>query len=117
LLDRSRGEWGEPADDVSAMSINFIFFALQRYGAWQGVYKVLYEMFWEHYLQNTQDVEIVSVIQPFYAWRALVLAHPTWYPHISYETRQTWFTFIENLLAEEWFDPRRINVYLGGKET
>lgn len=114
LLDRSRGEWGEPADDVSAMSINFIFFSLQRYGALHGVYKVLFEMFWQHYLQNTQDVEISSVIQPFFAWRALVLAHPTWYPHISYETRQALFTFIENILAEEWFDPRKINTYLGG---
>jgi hypothetical protein len=112
VLDRSRGEWGEPADDVSAMSINFIFFSLQRYGALRGAFKVLFDVFWEHYLQNTRDVEISNIIQPFYAWRALVLAHPTWYPHISYETRQHLFTFIENVLAEEWFDPRKINSYL-----
>jgi hypothetical protein len=113
VLDRSRGEWGEPADDVSAMSINFIFFSLQRFDALRGVFKVLYENFWEHYIQNTQDVEMASIIQPFYAWRALVLAHPTWYPHISYETRQHLFEFIENVLDEEWFDPKKINTYLG----
>jgi hypothetical protein len=115
VLDRSRGEWGEPADDVSAMSINFIFFSLQRFGNMGGVFKVLFDIFWDHYLQNTQDVEISSVIQPFYAWRALVLAHPTWYPHIRYETRQLLFTFIENVLDEEWFDPQKINTYLGVK--
>jgi hypothetical protein len=95
------------------MSINFIFFSLQHYGALRGAYKELYDIFWGHYLENTQDVEITSVIQPFYAWRALVLANPTWYPHISYETRQHLFSFIENLLAEEWFDPQKINAYLG----
>jgi len=112
LLDRSRGEWGEPADDVSALSINFIFFSLQQYGAMRGVYKILFDLFWEHYMQNTHDVEISSVIQPYYAWRALVLAHPTWYPNIGFETRQLLFNFIENVLEDEWFDPLKINDYL-----
>jgi hypothetical protein len=113
LLDRSRGEWGEPADDVSAMSVNFIFFSLQRYGSLHGSFRVLFELFWDQYLQGTHDVEISSVIQPFYAWRALVLAHPVWYPNLNYETRQMLFTFIENVLADEWFDPKRVNAYLG----
>lgn len=113
VLDRSRGEWGEPADDISALSINFIFFSLQRYGALQGTFKVLYEIFWENYLQKTQDIELTRVIQPFYAWRALVLAHPTWYLDISVELRQHLFSFIENILAVDWFDPLKINHYLG----
>jgi hypothetical protein len=117
MLDRSRGEWGEPADDLSAMSINFIFFSLQRFGAFRGTFKVLYEIFWEHYLQNTQDVEISRIIQPFYVWRALVLAHPTWYPNLNIETRQLLFNFIENLLTKEWFDPKMINAYLGVNDS
>ncbi|MEM1524621.1 MAG: hypothetical protein QW618_00620, partial [Nitrososphaerales archaeon] len=36
LLDRSRGEFGEPADDVAAMSINYIFFSLRKYGELRG---------------------------------------------------------------------------------
>src|SRR6266571_7917171 len=28
VLDRSRGEWGEPADDVTSMTINYLFFSL-----------------------------------------------------------------------------------------
>jgi hypothetical protein len=32
LLDRSRGEWGEPADDVSCMAINYLSFSLQARG-------------------------------------------------------------------------------------
>jgi aminoglycoside phosphotransferase (APT) family kinase protein len=33
LLDRSRGQWGEPADDVCALSINYLFYSLRKYGA------------------------------------------------------------------------------------
>lgn len=113
VLDRSRGEWGEPADDVSAMSINFIFFSLQKHGAFQGMFKVLFDVFWEHYLQKTKDVEISRIIQPYFAWRALVLAHPTWYPNLRSDTRKKLFIFIENILAEDWFDPLKINNYLG----
>ena len=30
VLDRSRGEWGEPADDVAALAINYLFFGLRK---------------------------------------------------------------------------------------
>jgi hypothetical protein len=113
VLDRSRGQLGEPADDVSAMSINYIFFALQQHGSFRGLFKVLFELFWERYLQNANDIVINSVIQPFFVWRALVLAHPGWYPNIREETRRMLFNFIESVLEEEWFDPEKINRYLG----
>lgn len=113
VLDRSRGEFGEPADDVSAMSINFLFFSLQQEGALHGAYRVLFELFWEQYLQNTQDMEINEIVQPFFAWRALVLAHPVWYPDLGNETRQKLFEFIETILEVDWFNPEQVNRYLG----
>ncbi|HUG37485.1 MAG TPA: phosphotransferase [Candidatus Limnocylindrales bacterium] len=34
VLDRSRGEWGEPADDVAALAINYLFYSVRaREGA------------------------------------------------------------------------------------
>ncbi|HXG04378.1 MAG TPA: phosphotransferase, partial [Candidatus Binatia bacterium] len=33
VLDRSRGEWGEPADDVAALAVNYLFFGLRRRAA------------------------------------------------------------------------------------
>lgn len=30
MLDQSRGEWGEAADDVSSMTINYLFFGLLK---------------------------------------------------------------------------------------
>jgi len=42
VLDRSRGEFGEPADDVAAMSINYIFSSLRKYGELKGEFKEIY---------------------------------------------------------------------------
>ena len=38
LLDRSRGPWGEPADDLTAMTINYIFFSIRKHGDVRGAY-------------------------------------------------------------------------------
>jgi len=112
LLDRSRGAWGEPADDVSAMSVNYVLFALRSSGAVSGPFRRLYDRFWETYLVQTGDDEILSVIQPFYAWRALVVAHPVWYPDLALSVREALFRFIENVLERERFEPDRIDDYL-----
>jgi len=112
VLDRSRGEWGEPADDVSAMTINYIFYSLQTYGRLEGPFKSLFEYFWSHYISKTQDEEIFSVIQPFYAWRALVVASPIWYPSLKTEIRVKLFNFIKNVLSTENFDIDAVNSYL-----
>jgi hypothetical protein len=112
LLDRSRGEWGEAADDLSSMSINYIFFSLQRYGRLAGDFKSLYDLFFQNYLRQTGDEEILEVIPPFYAFRGLVIASPIWYPHLGLEVRTKLFNFIKNVLELERFDPTEVNEYL-----
>lgn len=112
LLDRSRGEWGEPADDVSCMTINYLFFSLQRSGRLAEPFRTLHDRFWEHYQSLRPDAELVSVIQPWFAWRALVLASPTWYPNISTDVRRKLLTFARNVMDTEWFEYQQINQYL-----
>lgn len=109
LLDRSRGAWGEPADDVSAMSINYIFFSLRQSGKLVGPFRELYDLFWDRYLDRTADNELLSVIQPFYAWRALVVASPVWYPSLEPSVREALLYFVESTLDMERFDPRRVD--------
>ncbi len=82
LLDRSRGGWGEPADDVSALAINYLFFSLQRSGKLATPFLELWDCFWQTYLQQTADEQLLALIAPFFAWRALVVASPVWY-HVS----------------------------------
>lgn len=98
VLDRSRGEWGEPADDLAALTINYIFFSLRRYGRLEKPFKELLTSFISTYVDKSKDVELFKIIQPFYAWRALVLANPIWYPDLTDIVRKKLIKFIFDIL-------------------
>jgi hypothetical protein len=114
VLDRSRGEWGEPADDVSALTINYIFYSLQTFGELLGPFETLWDLFWKNYLDRTGDEEILTVVQPFFAWRGLVIASPVWYPNLPLDVRKKLFNFIERMLKTEKFDITNVNSYIKG---
>lgn len=114
VLDRSRGEWGEPADDLTAMAINYIFFSLRRWGRLQGPFEVLFREFWDRYLSASGDHAVADSAAPFFAFRGLVIASPLWYPDLSLEVRRAIFRFIQNVLASERFDPAEVNRYCKG---
>jgi hypothetical protein len=113
VLDRSRGEWGEPADDVTSLTMNYIFFSLQRSGQLEGNFESLFRRFWKRYLAQSGDFAMLEVAAPFFAFRALVMAHPVWYPNLTPEVRRKLLTFIESVLKEEIFNPDRVNQYCG----
>lgn len=115
VLDRSRGEYGEPADDVSCMSLNYLFYSLQKYGKMQGEFQDLFDKFMENYLEKSGDFEMLNYIQPFYAFRALVVASPLWYPGLVPDVRRKLFNFIDNVLADDEFDYKDVNKYLKGR--
>jgi hypothetical protein len=104
LLDRSRGEWGEPADDVTCLTMNYLFFSLQRSGRLDGNFESLFCRFWQRYLQ---------VVAPFFAFRGLVMAHPVWYPKLSKDVRHKLFDFIQAVLKDDVFNPEEVNHYCG----
>jgi hypothetical protein len=111
LLDRSRGEWGDPADDTTCLSTNYLFSSLIRSGKLEGPFESLFRMFWDNYLEKTNDREMLDVAAPFFAWRGLVIASPVWYPRLPAGVRKTIFTFIENVLGAERFEPAEVNRY------
>lgn len=113
VLDRSRGEYGDPADDVTCITVNYLFFSLQRTGKLEGVFESLFLRFWDRYLEKTGDQEIREVAAPFFVFRALVLASPIWYPEIEEPIRRKLLTFIQTIPDQESFDPRRVNEYCG----
>ena len=94
VLDRSRGEYGDPADDVACLTLNYVFFSLQRSERLEGSFETLFLRFWDRYLEKTGDQEILQVVAPFFAFRALVMASPVWYPNLPEAVRAKLLTFL-----------------------
>jgi hypothetical protein len=113
LLDRSRGEWGDPADDVTCLTMNYLFFSLQRSGRLEGNFESLFRRFWDRYLTGSQDEEMLQVAAPFFVFRGLVMAHPVWYPNLAKDVRQKLLNFMQAVLKENVFDPCGVNHYCG----
>src|SRR5215510_6222767 len=112
LLDRSRGEWGDAADDVSCITMNYVFFSLQRSGRLDRNFESLFMRFWDRYLSKSGDQEMLEVVAPFFAFRVLVMAHPVWYPKLAKDIRQSLFNFMSAVLNSKRFDPNEVNRYL-----
>jgi hypothetical protein len=109
VLDRSRGEWGEPADDVAALGINYLFFGMRRAAArgQRGVAEPFHRLFSDFittYVQASRDHELLETLPPFLAFRALVLAHPRWYPDLSERLRVDLVHLATSLTATTRFD-------------
>ena len=114
VLDRSRGEWGDPADDVTCLTANFLFFALQRYGRLAGPLEGLFLRFWQRYLDASRDSEMLRVVAPYFAFRGLVMASPAWYPSLPDAVRQKLLNFVVTVLKIEEFNPGEVNEYCNG---
>ena len=113
LLDRSRGEYGDPADDVASLTMNYLFFSLQRSGRLEASLETLFLRFWQRYLEGSEDREMLSVVAPFFAFRGLVMASPLWYPTLPDRVRRSIVAFILAVLKSDSFDPQKANFYCG----
>ena len=113
LLDRSRGPWGDAADDVTALTINYIFFSIKHHGSVKGSYLEGLKMFFEKYIALTGDEELYSVVAPFFAFRGAVVANPIFYPELTLDQRKLIFTFVNNVLDDDKFRLEKVNDYLG----
>jgi hypothetical protein len=118
LLDRSRGEWGEPADDVAALAINYLFFGMRKAAGRceRGVaepFRGLFHDFLAVYVQTSGDYELLETLPPFLAFRALVLAHPRWYPDLPGTVRSDLAHLAGSLTRLTRFDPADVSWLCG----
>lgn len=112
VLDRSRGALGDRADDVASLGMNFLFFALRTRGDFSGPFADLFRLFWERYRERSADTGLDAVVAPHFAFRALVVANPFWYPRESEELRRKLFRFLLAVLEADRFEIDRIPRYL-----
>ncbi|MBI5049323.1 MAG: aminoglycoside phosphotransferase family protein [Nitrospirae bacterium] len=112
LLDRSRGPWGDAADDVTALTINYIFFSINHYSKLHGTYLEAIKLFFEDYIEKTGDTELYEVVAPFFAFRGVVVGNPVFYPKVSHKNRRRIFNFVHGVLEDESFRIERVNEYI-----
>jgi hypothetical protein len=105
LLDASRGGLGDPADDLAALTINYVMSAVVHPESAPRGARPVWDAFWSTYLDGSGDREVCEVIPPFFAWRALVVASPVWYPSLTTAMRDALLGFAERLLDAGGFDP------------
>jgi Ser/Thr protein kinase RdoA (MazF antagonist) len=117
VLDRSRGRFGDPADDVAALVVNYLFFALRQHGRFEGPFAELFRLFWNQYRLSSGDASLADVIAPHFAFRTLVLANPVWYPSESPATRRSLFRFLLGTLEADRFDPEGVEALLGEEDS
>lgn len=113
LLDRSRGPWGDPADDITALTINYIFFSIKNFGDVRGAYADGLRLFFDAYIHSSGDGEITEVAAPFFAFRSAVVANPVFYPELTADARQKLIRFAKNVLSDDSFQVEKVNEYIG----
>jgi hypothetical protein len=105
LLDACRGACGDPADDLTALAVNFLLFSAGRGGAWQAGLGELWHRWWSGYAAARRDDALLDVVPPFFAWRTLVVCNPGFYPELAPDSRDRLLGFAERVLEEGRLDP------------
>ncbi len=108
VLDRSRGEYGDPADDVSCLIMNYIHYSIRKYGKFEHEFKELTKIFTNEYLKYTSDYEIFEIMPIFFAFRSVVVANPLFYKDTD-EVKIKLLRFGRNVLNYDKFDIEKVN--------
>lgn len=105
-LDASRGTCGDPADDLTAMAVNFVLFAIDHRTAWRRGLGALWHRFWETYARKRPDPLLARVAPPYFAWRTLVVCNPKFYPSLDDVARAELLDFAAHVLDVGELVPR-----------
>ncbi|MBD3253038.1 hypothetical protein GF386_04865 [Candidatus Pacearchaeota archaeon] len=122
ILDRSRGKTGEPADDIASFLINPILYCLIKEDYFKGVFKEVFDIFWNNYFKKTKDREMRKIIAPYFAFRTAVVCNPLFYNDDFFggsekagNIRRKLIKFSLNILRDNEFKPEKINHYINNR--
>ncbi len=84
--------------------VNYLFFGLLKGEDRAEPFHRLFVKFFNVYLDETGDRELFEVLPPFYLFRAVVIAHPLWYPEIPDRVRISLLRFATAMGEPKPFD-------------
>lgn len=96
---------GDAADDVAALAMSYVIAAVLHPRSWRSGIGPLWLAFWVDYLAGSADGEVLEVIAPFFAQRALAAASPLGHPDLTEAQRQALIGFTEHVMDGSAFDP------------
>ena len=105
VLDRSRGMYGEAADDITAFLSDIIHYSLLKYGRLKNEFREIFDIFWNTYFKKTKDQEMREVMQPYMAFRLVILANPSF--RKTPAERQL-ISLASNIMRDRRFDPKKL---------
>jgi aminoglycoside phosphotransferase (APT) family kinase protein len=108
VLNHTPGQWGEPAQDVASLTMNYLLAALQATGDARMALLSLFRRFWKRYLEKTGDLEILEVAPLFLVHQGLALAGPVGDLGLNVKPRLGLFSFMFQVLDAPRFDPSRV---------
>ena len=103
-LDASRGTCGDPADDLTAMAVNFLLFGMESRASWRTGLGMLWHAFWNEYFAARPDPELLACAPPYWTWRTLVVCNPVFYPELSAQGRDRLLGLAERALSARRLD-------------
>ena len=112
LMNRSRGIWGEPAEDVFSLLIYYIFYALIEHGEFRGSFAELFTRIYDRYLNRSWDMDVLKAAPLFSVVKIPYLLNPDFFPTVDGTTRNKLILFSKNVLSEDQFDAKRMDKYL-----
>lgn len=92
---------GEPANDLAALMVNYVWFSYLTSNKFEGLYRDAYLAFWNTYLEMTGDIECLAALPPFLANRLLLFLDSAFYPGTGDAVKARVERLLFGLLKEE----------------
>jgi len=79
VLDSARNPWGEPADDLICLLINFDYISIKKHKEITSYYENIKQYILKRYLEKTKDSDIKNYFDLFYILRLFILLNPNFF--------------------------------------
>lgn len=102
ILDSARTIWGEPADDLTCMLANFLFFGM-KFPKSRAEYQKAYDFMLQRYLAKNGSSELEQAARIYMPIRLLILAHPLFFSDDSPKLKKQVIKLAKEIISNRKF--------------